>query len=239
METYNVELLKDYIKKSKYTVVLTGAGMSTESGLSDFRSRNGIWKKYDPMVVATKNAIISDYDTFHEFYSLRRSANEEKKPHKGHYILAEWEKRGLVQTIITQNVDTFHTDAGTKNLISLHGSINRYKCDSCGRETDRDRFMRKDKCEYCGGKLRPDIVLFGESLPENELERAITESEKADLFIVIGTSLTVYPAGNLPFRSNGHKVYINDVNESRKKFDLVILGKAGEILSEVDRLLNI
>ena len=226
--------LAQEIMKSEYTVVLTGAGMSTESGLSDFRSPTGIWKEFDPMKVATINALVNDYDNFHKFYTLRGKSNTTAMPHEGHYILAKWEELGLLKSVITQNVDDFHKVAGSKNVFNIHGSIREFKCFSCGKEATKAEFIDRVPCENCGGKLRPGIVLFGEALPSYELEKSIEEVKKADLVLIIGTSLTVYPAAGIHNRTSGKVVYINDVNESRKKFHMVIIGKAGEVLKKVN-----
>ena len=227
------ELAKE-ILDSKYTVVLTGAGMSTESGLSDFRSPTGIWKEFDPMKVATIDALINDYDNFHRFYTLRGKSNTTATPHEGHYILSNWEDDGLVKSIITQNVDDFHKKAGSKNVLNIHGSIREFRCFSCGREATRDDFINRVPCNSCGGKLRPGIILFGEALPVYELEKSIEEVKKAELVLIIGTSLTVYPAAGIHKRTSGKVVYINNENEVKKKFDMVIIGKAGEVLKKVN-----
>lgn len=229
--------LAEELKKSNYTVVMTGAGMSTESGIADFRSRDGIWKKYDPMKVATVNALENDYDNFHGFYSMRDEARIQRKPHKGHHILAEWEDKGLISSIITQNVDNFHHQAGSRNVFEIHGSIDKFRCKDCGEPSDRESFLGKEPCPECGGKIRPGIVLFGEPLPEKELYGALEEVKKAELVIIIGTSLTVYPAASIHSNTDGRIIYINDEYDGHKKFDMVIEGKVGEILSEVDKFL--
>jgi len=230
--------LAQEIKKSKYTIVLTGAGMSTESGLSDFRSPTGIWKEFDPMKVATINALVNDYENFHKFYSLRGKSNVTAMPHQGHYILAKWEELGLIKGIITQNVDDFHKAAGSKNVYNLHGSIREFQCFSCGEESTKEAFIDKEACKVCGGRLRPNIVLFGESLPVDVLEKSVIDIKKAELVLVIGTSLTVYPAAGLHKRASGKVVYINSEYENNKKFHMVILGKAGEILKSVDSFID-
>ena len=128
----NIELLASWIKESKYTVVLTGAGMSTESGIPDFRSKDGWWKNLDPTTVASTYALENKYDLFRDFYIMRINTLKNCKPHIGHKILADWEKRGLVQCIATQNVDRFHHEAGSKNVYELHGNIRTVKCEDCG-----------------------------------------------------------------------------------------------------------
>lgn len=229
--------LAKWLKESKYTVVLTGAGMSTESGLPDFRSKDGLWKKMDPMKLASTSTLTKDYDTFHEFYKMRWGNLSGCKPHKGYDILVKWEKNGLVDSIITQNVDDFHLVAGSKNVFRLHGSLNEYRCSICNVPVDKKDFLNKLPCKKCGGNLRPGIVLFGEGLPEEELYGAINEMEKADLVIVIGTSLTVFPVSQLPDITRGKKVYINREIPNNSGFDLSFEETAGELLLKIDDLL--
>jgi len=230
--------LGEEILKSKYTIVLTGAGMSTESGISDFRSKEGVWSKFDPMEVASRKALENDYDNFHDFYSLRLKTKVEKKPHLGHEILAKWEEKGYINGVITQNVDNFHLEAGSKNVYPIHGSITKYRCNQCNKEVSKEDFIAKMPCENCGGNLRPRIVLFGESLPGEILEGAIREIEKADLVIIIGTSLSVYPAANLHAYTRGKIVYINDEAKTDKRIHMFIEGKAGQVLKLVDEHIN-
>lgn len=226
------------ILDSTYTVILTGAGMSTESGVADFRSKDGIWAKYDPMKVASIDALKNDYDNFHAFYVLRSNTKVQREPHIGHKILAKWENEGHIKSIITQNVDNFHNEAGSKNVYPIHGSITEFRCSECDEKTSKESFINKTPCEKCGGNLRPGIVLFGESLPIRVLENAIYEVEKADLVIIIGTSLSVYPAANLHSHTKGKVVYINDENTAKKRIDIFIEGKAGKVLLKVDEYID-
>lgn len=229
--------LGKWLKESKYTVVLTGAGMSTESGIPDFRSKDGLWKKVDPMELASINSLDNNYDAFHKFYKMRQESRLAAKPHKGYDILAKWEKDGLIDSVVTQNVDDFHLIAGNKNVYRVHGSINEYRCSECDNPADKKDFMDKVPCNKCGGNLRPSVVLFGEGLPEKELNGAIYEMEKASLVIVIGTSLTVFPVSQLPDITKGKKVYINREIPRRSNFDLKLEGTAGELLQKIDEIL--
>ena len=238
MDKNSIKILAEELLNSNYTVVLTGAGMSTESRLADFRSREGIWKKFDPMKVASIDSLRNDYENFHGFYSMRAEKRVENKPHRGHYILASWEEKGIVHGIVTQNVENFHKQAGSRNIYNLHGAIDQFMCSDCRESADLEDFLEMNPCRACGGRLRPGIVLFGEQLPYEELEGAIDEIEKAELVIIIGTSLTVYPAAGLHSRTKGKVVYINDEHRGRDKFDLVIEGKAGEVLIEVNKILE-
>ena len=234
-----IESLAEWIKQSGFTVVLTGAGMSTESGLPDFRSKSGWWKNFDPTTLATVDAMETNYPLFHEFYCMRLKTLAECSPHRGHFILADWERKGLVQSIATQNVDGFHRAAGSSKVYELHGSLKSIRCSGCGRPGTVEGFLGKTDCRSCGGRLRPGVVLFGEMLPQHSWNGALRYIEKADLVIVIGTSLQVYPANQLPSITGGRTAYINyEVQGGGSGFDMVIQGKAGEILGEIDRMIG-
>lgn len=234
-----LETLAQWMKQSNKTVVLTGAGMSTESGIPDFRSSSGLWKQVDPRTVATVEAMQNDYQLFHEFYTMRMNHLATCQPHEGHRLLANWEEKGLVHHIETQNVDGFHQAAGSKDVDELHGSIQSVRCQSCGIGAKKEQFFKKETCSACGGKLRPNVVLFGENLPEDCWMRAIQNIKQADVVIVIGTSLEVYPVNQLPSMTKGKTVYINkELSHPHHSFDLVIEGKAKEILQQLDKQLT-
>ena len=226
------------IEKSYNTVILTGAGMSTESGIPDFRSREGMWKDIDPMKVACTDALIYDYENFYNFYKMRVENLVDCKPHVGYDILSKWERQGLLNCIVTQNVDDFHTKAGNKKVYKLHGSINTFRCNNCNSPVNKEKFINKDNCEKCGGSLRPNVVLFGEGLPEDDLNNAIEEIKNAKLVIVIGTSLTVYPVSQLPNITKGKKVYINKDITTTSEFDLIFNEKVGELLQVLDDIIS-
>ncbi|MBS4179446.1 NAD-dependent protein deacylase [Lederbergia citrea] len=237
-------MLSNWLKESRYTVVLTGAGMSTESGLPDFRSAGkGMWTKEDPSKIASTEALNRNVERFFEFYRHRVLGLKDCRPHKGHELLAKWEKKGVIKSIITQNVDGFHGKAGSENVLELHGTLQRVHCQTCGKEYGNETYAEERFHCDCGGKLRPSVVLFGEMLPEDALMRAAEESEKADLFIVLGSSLTVTPANQFPLiaKQNGAKLVI--VNMEPTEFDiyadLVINNrKIGEVLQEADKNLS-
>jgi NAD-dependent deacetylase len=230
----SIKKLSLLLKESKYAVVLTGAGMSTESGIPDFRSKDGWWKKIDPSTVATINALENNYEIFREFYKHRISSLEPCTPNKGHEILGEWEKKGLIKSVITQNIDGFHGKAGNYQVYELHGMIDDIRCHDCERKSDKENFMNSKPCAECGGRLRPGVVLFGENLPARAWNDAQKEIMKSDLVIVIGTSLNVSPFNGLPFLTKGKKVLINmEKTEMDDMFDLVINDKIGKVLSTV------
>lgn len=230
------EQLKKLLETSKYTVVLTGAGMSTESGVPDFRSQSGWWQQIDPRTVATTEALTNNYPLFHQFYVARMEALQLAAPHEGHFILADWQKRGLVTHLATQNVDGFHSQAGSINVDELHGSIRTVRCEHCGKSASLESFFEMEKCA-CGGKLRPNVVLFGETLPQKSWNHTLSHMEAAELVIVIGTSLEVYPVNQLPLMTRGKSVYIN-LTIGNADFDLMIIGKVGEVLRGVNELLD-
>ena len=234
-----VQLLQD----SNYTIIFTGAGMSTESGLPDFRSKDrGLWEKFNPNELANVHALIHNTEEFTNFYRYRLSEITKYKPHEGHLVLADWEKLGRVKGIITQNVDAFHHDAGNSNVMELHGSFRKFHCHSCKKEYERTDYLDgKTTCE-CGGTIRPGIVLFGENLPQDTFEKAEREATQADLFIVLGSSLSVSPANMFPLvaKENGAKLVI--VNREPTDYDmyadLVIQDKSiKEVLIETDKKL--
>ncbi|HEX6594065.1 MAG TPA: NAD-dependent protein deacylase [Bacillota bacterium] len=215
-----MQQLANLITSSSHTIVFTGAGMSTESGLPDFRSaEGGLWSKFNPDELANIQALETNTDEFIQFYRHRLQDIDTYKPHEGHYILGEWEKNGWIQGIITQNVDGFHHEAGNKNVMELHGSFRSLYCHSCSKRKDHDAFLSGDVYCSCGGAIRPDIVLFGEGLPQDVFTKAERETTETDLFIVLGSSLTVTPANMFPMlaKQNGARLVI--VNRDNTPLD--------------------
>lgn len=213
--------LATWIKEAHQLVCYTGAGMSTESGLPDFRSKDrGLWEKFNPSELANIDALLHNTAEFTSFYQYRLSEITKYKPHEGHFILGKWETNGVVQSIITQNVDGFHSDAGNENVHELHGSFRTFHCHACGEEQPRTSYLTGDAtCAHCAGVVRPGIVLFGEQLPEQPFIRAEQDSAAADLFIVLGSSLSVTPANMFPViaKENGAKLVI--INREPTPYD--------------------
>ncbi len=229
------KLLRQFILEAKHAVVLTGAGISTESGVPDFRSKEGWWNKINPAEVASVTALEKDYELFRDFYKHRIKTLENCHFNVGHKILAEWEAGNIIKAIVTQNIDGFHKESGSRNVYELHGSINDIRCHSCNRSGRMEDFLGDKFCIFCGGKLRPGVVLFGESLPSDAWEGAYNEISKSDLLLVIGTSLNVSPVNSLPLAAGGRRVLIN-VGETQmyNMFDLVINEGSGKVLTELD-----
>jgi NAD-dependent deacetylase len=236
-------MLERWLKESSYTVVFTGAGMSTESGLPDFRStKSGLWRTKNPQQLASTYGMQHNRDEFIAFYQYRIRTLLECQPHIGHTILANWQTRGLIHQIITQNVDGFHQRAGSTNVIELHGTLRTVHCSRCKQTYDAKRYVDEQLKCTCGGFLRPSVVLFGEPLPHDAFEQAWTAAERADLWIVLGSSLQVSPANELPVaaKRGGAKLVI--VNMEPTPLDdwadlLIHDRKIGEMLQEIDELL--
>lgn len=234
-----VEKLAQMISQSHHRVIMTGAGMDTESNIPDFRSEQGWWRSIDPRTVAHINTLFENYDLFREFYTMRLKLLEDCQPHRGHFILAELEEKGLIQAIATQNVSRFHTLAGSKTVYELHGNIRTFRCNQCSHPAEPETFFAGEKCEDCGAReLRPNVTLFGESLPAEAWNNTLDEMAKADLLIVIGTSLEVSPVNQIPRFVKGKTVYINDDGDDKGyNFDLIIQGKVKGILEQLTDVL--
>jgi NAD-dependent deacetylase len=190
-------------------VALTGAGISVPSGIPDFRSpRTGLWERVDPMEVAHIDVFRRDPERFWAFYGQRFQTLEDKRPNRGHQLLAELERSGLLQAVITQNIDGLHRRAGTRELVEVHGTIAHSSCLRCGSSYPLQEVRARQaadgrgvpRCD-CGEPLKPDVVLFGEYLPAGAFERAQRLAEQADLMLCIGSSLEVYPVAELPLRT--------------------------------------
>lgn len=238
---HKVDQFKQLLKDSHYPVILSGAGMSTESGLPDFRSATkGMWKGVDPLSLASVDALVNSRENFIKFYTKRIQDIKGVHPNRGHKVLAKLENIGKVKCIITQNVDGFHHTAGSMNVAELHGSLRHCHCHACKREYSNDQFLAGVYQCSCGGSIRPSVVLFGEYLPEEAMDVAQMESEKADLFIVLGSSLSVSPANLFPqvAKENGAKLVIINIERTELDFlaDLVIHDlKIGELFQEIDK----
>jgi len=224
-------------------VVFTGAGMSTESGLPDFRSNGGLWKQSRRFEeLASVQALETDYDEHVAFYRWRIEMLEAHAPNDGHRVVADWQRRGLIGTIVTQNVDGFHTRAGAAGVLELHGTLANVRCERCGVERPSAEFLEAAGLACaCGGKRRPGVVLFGEALPAATLRAAWEAAQRARLFIVLGSSLAVAPANLLPEAAAGAGAPLVIINRDPTPLDrmatLVINASIGETLRAVDRLL--
>lgn len=233
-----LEKIKEKLMRSASTVVLTGAGISAESGVPTFRGKEGLWRSFRPEDLATPEAFRRDPVLVWEWYDWRRSRISKIKPNRAHYALAEIEKSFRDFTLITQNVDGLHALAGSRNIIELHGSIWRVRCTECGTVSENRDVPIKilPRCP-CGGLLRPDVIWFGEKLPEKMIEKAFEASTNADFMMVIGTSGIVQPAASLAFRAKENGAFLVEINPEATPLsgimDVRIQGSAGETLPEL------
>jgi NAD-dependent deacetylase len=241
----SVERLTELVRERQPCVVLTGAGVSTESGIPDFRSAEGIWARYDPMEYATIDAFLADPVKVWDFYGKRLNVLRDAEPNDGHRVLAELEERGWVRAVITQNIDRLHGRAGSTEVIEVHGSIASSSCLECGasypiadvRARQAEAAQGVPRCD-CDSPLKPDVVLFGELLPVAALARAERLAAAADLLLCIGSSLEVYPVAGLPevTLSAGGKVAI--VTQGPTPFDAVASARmSGDVVEELEALL--
>jgi NAD-dependent deacetylase len=235
-----VSELGTLLRERQPCVVLTGAGISTESGIPDFRSPTGIWAQYDPLEYATIDAFRRDPVKVWEFYALRLDALKRTEPNAGHLALAELERVGLVRAVVTQNIDGLHQKAGSRQVIEVHGSIRTATCLACGRKAPLDRAM--PSCPSCGEIMKPGVVMFGELLPARAMERAAELAREAGLLLVVGSTLEVYPVAGLPEETLTAGGALAIVNRGPTAYDdradLKVDGSAGETLSRLSRLLR-
>jgi NAD-dependent deacetylase len=237
-----VERIAEMILESKKVVALTGAGISTESGIPDFRGPQGLWKQVDPRT-STIQFFRQFPDVFWQFMVDRLGSIVRAEPNRAHYALAELERMGKLSSVITQNVDGLHLKAGSRNVIELHGNVREAVCLSCGKVVPMEEAMGKVKRGYlpprceCGGVLKPNVVLFNEPLPEEAYRRALLESGTCDLMLVVGTSLQVYPAAYLPVvaKQRGARLVIINMEPTPLDdvADVAIHAKAGEALPAI------
>lgn len=231
------------IDAAEKTVALTGAGISVESGIPDFRSPGGLWTRYDPLVYATFESFINDPSKFWEMASDLHPVLENAEPNPAHFALAELEKLGKCEAVITQNIDNLHQRAGSSLVLELHGTFRTGTCLGCRKqhsyEQIRESAFRGEipRCLFCGGVVKPDVVLFGEPLNASVLQRSNELASKCDLMLVIGCGLEVYPAASLPTyakRAGARIIFVNVASTPYDPIaDLILVGKAGEVMPSV------
>jgi NAD-dependent deacetylase len=217
---------------ARHAVVLTGAGISTESGIPDFRSPGtGLWENEDPEDFTIESFNSDPQRFYRRIMPLLRVING-AVPNNGHLALAEMERRGFVQAVITQNIDNLHQEAGSKNVLEVHGSITAGTCLSCGSKNKLHEFVDEPACSSCGGVIKPDITLFGEDLPP-AFQRAQREAMRCDCMLVVGSSLQVAPAGYLPRYSKNLLIINRGTTPYDEMARVVIRSPAGEVLTGI------
>ncbi len=232
---------RELIADAKKVCALTGAGISVDSGIPDFRSEGGLWTRFDPLEYATYESFLKNPAKFWEMGHYLAGVLLDAEPNQAHQALADFEKHGTMIGIITQNIDNLHQRAGSSKVIELHGNYLRAYCMKCGKEFVGEELHRRvaegetpPMCRDCGGVIKSEAILFGEPLPEDAMEEAVRISKDADLMIVAGTSLEIYPAAFLPqlAKNAGAKIVLINLHGTNRDdvADVVLRGRAEEIL---------
>jgi NAD-dependent deacetylase len=232
--TISAELRRRFANAAS-VVVLTGAGVSAESGVPTFRGggNTSVWKGMPFDVISSARMVERDLPAVWEWFDYRRELLKSVQPNPAHFAIAGWQQHDFDLTLVTQNIDGLHQKAGSADVIELHGNIWRARCTTCGMAIDLND-QRRDACVGCGADLRPDVVLFGEMLPPGAYERAAAGASSSDLCFVVGTSSLVYPAANLPAIAKTAGAYLVEINPETTPLsdycDEVLIGKAGDVL---------
>lgn len=238
----NIQKLKKWVEESNNIVFFGGAGVSTESGIPDFRGETGIYQTIseygiNPETILSHTFFENNKEVFFD-YCKKHLVFPDAKPNAAHYGLAELEKQGKLKAVITQNIDNLHQAAGSKNVLELHGTLYKNYCIKCGKKFDIDYVLNSDgvpKCDKCGGVVRPDVVLYEESLDMNVMQKAVNYIASCDMLIIGGTSLAVYPAAGLINYYNGNKLVL--INKSTtnldNRADLALHMNIGEVFSKI------
>ena len=238
--TKQIEALRQWVAESESIVFFGGAGVSTESGIPDFRSVDGLYHQkfqYPPETILSHSFYVRRKAEFYDFYRAKMLAPW-AEPNAAHRKLAQWEQEGRLKAVITQNIDGLHQKAGSRNVLELHGSVHRNYCRRCGKLFDAQYLLRSSgvpRCDQCGGAVKPDVVLYEEALDQAVLQKAAGALRQADLLIVGGTSLTVYPAAGLLRYFQGSRLAV--VNQTAlsldQEADLLIQGQIGQVFSQL------
>lgn len=235
-----IETLKSWIHESSNIVFFGGAGVSTESGIPDFRSQDGLYHQsydYPPEYIISHSFFMRNPTEFYRFYK-DRMLYPKAEPNAAHRALAKLEAMGKLKAVITQNIDGLHQKAGSKEVLELHGSVLRNYCMNCGKFFNLDYVMHADgvpHCDACGGIVKPDVVLYEEALNMHTMEEAVRRISEADVLIVGGTSLVVYPAAGMIDYYRGKKLVLINRDQTTRdgQADLILRGKIGDVLSQV------
>jgi len=239
MDKKLIEQASSLVKNAKSIAVLTGSGVSAESGVATFRGSGGLWEDTPVMEVASPQGFAQDPLKVWRFYNARRTKLNDVKPNPGHYALVELEKNTQTFALATQNVDRLHQDAGSSNVIELHGNIWEVSCTECNKIFDRQGEALSDepRCEECGELLRPNVVWFGEMLPVGALSEAEKLTSECDVFLIIGTSAVIFPAAGLAYVAKNSGASIIEINiestPASQIADVSLFGPSGVILPEI------
>ncbi|HOO72315.1 MAG TPA: NAD-dependent deacylase [Spirochaetota bacterium] len=242
-----IEKAVELIKKSQFTIALTGAGISVESGIPDFRSAGGLWEKYDPALYASIDSFKRKPEMVWDMLFEMVDIMENAKPNPAHLALARLEQLGYLSSIITQNIDNLHQAAGSKHVIEYHGNASRLECLSCGRVYEKPEIMPENvaipRCAACDAVLKPTVIFFGEMIPYEAMSESSRLADRAELVLVVGTSAIVYPAAGIPLQAKQNNATVIEFNLEPTALtgyitDLFIQGPAGETLNRVLEMLE-
>ncbi|MFX1299820.1 MAG: NAD-dependent protein deacylase [Promethearchaeota archaeon] len=231
------------IKNADHLIALTGAGISKESNVPTFRGKDGLWRQYNALDLATLQAFARNPKLVWEWYTWRQDFISKCQPNPAHLTLAEWEKRGFLKAVITQNVDGLHRQAGSEKVLEVHGDIWRVKCTACAYRTRlSEPTIGIPTCPDCGAHLRPDVVWFSESLPSILMDEVFSQLEQTDTILVVGTSALIQPSASFPFivkRRGGHVLEVNvEATPLTPIVDVHLNDKAGVILPQINAFLH-
>lgn len=240
MNNHIIHSVAEHLRKSRYAIALTGAGISVESGIPDFRSEEGLWSRYNPMEYGTIDAFIDNPGKVWKMLEEMDGLLMRAEPNPAHRALYDLEKRNIVKLIITQNIDSLHQRAGSRNVIEFHGHNRSLQCERCRKRFERREISLAElppRCS-CGGPLRPELVFFGEMIPPDAHDKAIEAALRCDVMLVVGTSATVAPASLLPRAAKRHGAFIIEINPSETELthmfsDLHVAVPAGKALPAI------
>ncbi len=243
MDNSKIKKAAEAIKNSKYTIAYTGAGISVESGIPPFRGENSLWSKYDPKILDLtyfkanpKDSWVVIKEIFYDFFG-------EAKPNKAHEVLAKMEEKSLLKSIITQNIDNLHQQAGSKTIFEFHGNSHQLVCTSCNdyiSADEADLSVMPVSCVKCGGLMKPDFIFFGEQIPPSAYEKSHEAAKNAEVCIIVGSTGEVMPAALIPVEAKRNGAVIIEVNPDESLFtdqitDIHLKGKAGEIFAQLEK----
>ncbi|MCK5455702.1 MAG: NAD-dependent deacylase [Melioribacteraceae bacterium] len=238
--------LIEKLKSANSILFFTGAGISAESGIETFRGKGGLWNKMSAQELASFDGFMKNPNLVWERYQYRRKIVHDTGPNPGHITIAEFEKYYDMVTVVTQNVDNLHRRAGSSSILELHGNIERNFCIDCKTFYGVEKFLESEeapKCEKCGGMIRPDVVWFGEMLPQDIFAEAERKAAESDICFIVGTSAVVYPAAYIPISAKEAGATLVEINleptNISNQVDYSLIGKAGEVLPKIFELIDL
>jgi NAD-dependent deacetylase len=237
----NIEKAAEIIKKAKHLTAFSGAGISVESGIPPYRGEGGMWTKYDTKAIEIAYFYKNPEASWKVIRQIFYDYFGKSKPNPAHLVLAEFEKKGILKAVITQNIDNLHYEAGNSTVFEFHGNSKILSCIACARKYPVEQIgfdVLPPKCTSCGAVLKPDFIFFGEGIPEEAYRNSISETTKADVFLLIGTTGLVQPAASIPYMAKQNGAVVIEINTEKTVFsdqiaDIFLKGKAGEILTRL------